>query len=79
MTKFQLQPWDVRGLTLRRAAADGRHRWAHAYPRVDNAASNAVCRKAGFELLGEVGFEYPEGTPIRCCDWRFDLTRPELL
>ena len=55
------------------AAADERHRWAHAYPRTDNAASNAVCRRAGFELLGEVNFEYPKGNPIRCNDWRFDL------
>jgi RimJ/RimL family protein N-acetyltransferase len=55
------------------AAAEGRHRWAHAYPKVDNAASNAVCRKAGFELLGESDFEYPKGHPIRCNDWRFDL------
>jgi len=40
---------------------------------VAHAASNAVCRKAGFELLGEVDFEYPKGTPIRSCDWRLDL------
>ncbi|WP_061965248.1 GNAT family N-acetyltransferase [Demequina aurantiaca] len=26
----------------------------HAYPRIDNAASNAVCRKAGFSLVGAV-------------------------
>jgi RimJ/RimL family protein N-acetyltransferase len=56
------------------ASADGRHKWAHAYPKVDNAPSNAVCRKAGFELLGETDFEYPKGTPIRCNDWRYDLT-----
>ncbi|GAA2659198.1 GNAT family N-acetyltransferase [Paractinoplanes durhamensis] len=58
---------------LGRAAAEKRHRWAHAYPRVDNAASNAVCRKAGFALRDEVDFEYPKGNPIRCNDWRFDL------
>jgi RimJ/RimL family protein N-acetyltransferase len=57
----------------RRAAADRRHRWAHAYPKVDNAGSNAVCRKAGFVLLGEADFEYPKGNPIRCNDWRLDL------
>jgi RimJ/RimL family protein N-acetyltransferase len=56
------------------AAATGRHRWAHAYPKVGNAASNAVCRKAGFTLLGEADFEYPKGHPIRCADWRLDLT-----
>jgi RimJ/RimL family protein N-acetyltransferase len=55
------------------AAAEGRRRWAHAYPRVDNESSNAVCRKAGFAMLGEVDFEYPKGNPIRCNDWRFDL------
>ena len=55
------------------AAADGRHRFAHAYPKVSNAPSNAVCRKAGFELLGETDFEFPKGNPIRCNDWRFDL------
>ena len=58
------------------AAAERRHRWAHAYPRVDNAASNAVCRKAGFTLRAECDFEYPPGNPIRCNDWRYDLTAP---
>ena len=56
------------------AAAERRHDWAHAYPRVDNEPSNAVCRKAGFTLLGECDFEYPKGNPIRCNDWRYDLT-----
>lgn len=56
------------------AAAQGRHRWAHAYPRVDNAPSNAVCRRAGFELLGECDTEYPPGNPVRCHDWRYDLS-----
>lgn len=55
------------------AAAEDRHRWAHAYPKVDNVASNAVCRRVGFELLGETDLEYPPGHPIRCHDWRFDL------
>ena len=56
------------------AAAEGKRRWAHAYPRVDNEPSNAVCRKAGFAMLSEVDFEYPKGNPIRCNDWRFDLS-----
>jgi RimJ/RimL family protein N-acetyltransferase len=55
------------------ARADGRRRFLHAFPSVANAASNAVCRKAGFSLLGEYGFEYPPGNPIRCNDWLFDL------
>ena len=45
----------------------------HAYPSVDNPASNAICRRVGFELLGEQDFEYPPGHPMRCNDWRFDL------
>ncbi|MFF2660488.1 hypothetical protein ACFVUH_24400 [Kitasatospora sp. NPDC058032] len=43
---------------------------------VDNPASNAVCRGAGFELLGARDFAYPPGRPMRCNDWRFDLRRP---
>lgn len=55
------------------AATHGRHRYAHAYPKTVHAASNAVCRKVGFELLGEVDFEFPKGNPIRSCDWRLNL------
>ncbi|MEV4426919.1 GNAT family N-acetyltransferase [Streptomyces sp. R-07] len=55
------------------ARAAGLHRHVHAFPSADNAASNAVCRKAGFELLGERDFEYPPGRPMLCNDWRFDL------
>ncbi|MGN9915346.1 GNAT family N-acetyltransferase [Micromonospora palomenae] len=55
------------------ARAHGRHRWAHAYPSVDHPASNAVCRKAGFTLLGETEFEYPPGHLMRSNDWRLDL------
>lgn len=49
------------------------HRYLHAFPGVDHAASNAVCRRAGFELLGEVGFEYPKGNWMISHDWRVDL------
>ncbi|MEU3598669.1 GNAT family N-acetyltransferase [Streptomyces sp. NPDC006798] len=51
----------------------GRHRYLYAYPKVTNGASNAVCRKTGFELRCEVGIEYPPGNPIRSNEWRFDL------
>ncbi|MFD7627705.1 GNAT family N-acetyltransferase [Streptomyces sp. NPDC059851] len=57
------------------ARAAGLHRYLHAFPSTDNAASNAVCRKAGFELLAERDVEYPPGRPIRCNDWRLDLRR----
>jgi RimJ/RimL family protein N-acetyltransferase len=41
----------------------------HAYPSVDNAASNALCRSLGFRLLGASDFEYPPGHTLRCNDW----------
>ena len=49
------------------------HRYFHAFPSVDNAPSNAICRKLGFELLGALDFEFPPGHPMRCNDWRLDL------
>ncbi|MEV0157007.1 GNAT family N-acetyltransferase [Micromonospora sp. NPDC050686] len=60
--------------TVDAARARGGRRWAHAYPSVDNPPSNAVCRKAGFELLGPVDFEYPPGQLMRSNDWRLDLS-----
>ena len=45
----------------------------HAFPAVENAPSNAICRKLGFTLLDEHDFEYPPGTVMRCNDWRLDL------
>jgi RimJ/RimL family protein N-acetyltransferase len=59
---------------LRRAAADGRHEWVHAFPSIDNGPSNGVCRKAGFELRGECIVEFPKGHPVRSNDWRYTLT-----
>jgi RimJ/RimL family protein N-acetyltransferase len=50
-----------------------RHRYLHAFPSVDNAPSNAICKKLGFELLGPCDFEYPPGHQLRCNDWRLDL------
>ena len=38
----------------------GTHRHLHAFPSVDNAPSNALCRTLGFELLGEVEVDYPK-------------------
>jgi len=45
----------------------------HAFPNVDNAPSNGVCRAAGFTLLGETTFEYPPGHFDTVNDWRLDL------
>jgi RimJ/RimL family protein N-acetyltransferase len=51
----------------------GGRRTLHAFPSVDHPASNAVCRKAGFTLLGECSFEYPKGNVITSNDWVADL------
>jgi RimJ/RimL family protein N-acetyltransferase len=45
----------------------------HAFPRVDNPASNAVCRKAGFRLLGQADFEVADGLVLHANDWVADL------
>jgi RimJ/RimL family protein N-acetyltransferase len=55
------------------AKLDDRHRFMHAFPNVDNAASNAICRKLGFEMLGHYEFEFPKGHFMTCNDWRLDL------
>jgi RimJ/RimL family protein N-acetyltransferase len=57
----------ARAVTAR--AVTGRRAELHAFPSVDHPASNSVCRRAGFALLGEVDFEYPPGRPMRCNDW----------
>jgi RimJ/RimL family protein N-acetyltransferase len=60
-------------LIVELARAEGRLRHMHAYPSVDHPASNAVCRRAGFTLLGETAFEYPPGNLMTCNDWSIDL------
>ena len=65
--------------TLATAAAIARARdkntlrFVHAFPSVKNPSSNAICRKLGFTLQGEVEFEYPPGNFMLCSDWRLDL------
>jgi RimJ/RimL family protein N-acetyltransferase len=58
---------------IERARAEQKHRFLHAFPSVDNAPSNAICRKLGFTLVEETEFEYPKGSFMRCNDWRLDL------
>jgi RimJ/RimL family protein N-acetyltransferase len=55
------------------ARSERNRRFMHAYPSVDNAPSNAICRKLGFRLLGSYEFEYPKGSSMQCNDWRLDL------
>jgi RimJ/RimL family protein N-acetyltransferase len=44
----------------------------YAFPPVTNEASNAICRKLGFELVGVMEGEF-DGRPVRWNDWRLDL------
>ena len=53
--------------------AERARRFMHAFPSPDNGPSNAICRKVGFELLGECEFEYPPGVFVVSNDWRYDL------
>ncbi len=55
------------------ASAERERRFMHAFPTPDNGPSNAICRKVGFELLGECEFEYPPGVFIVSNDWRYEL------
>jgi RimJ/RimL family protein N-acetyltransferase len=76
-----LPPFQRRGIAVAaataavaRARTERKHRYLHAFPSVDNAASNAVCRKAGFSLVGGCDFEFPPGSLMRSNDWYVDLT-----
>jgi RimJ/RimL family protein N-acetyltransferase len=51
------------------ARAEQKHRHIHAFPSVDNPASNAICRKLGFLFIAECNFEYPPGSIMRCNNW----------
>ena len=50
-----------------------KYQYMHAFPSVENPASNAICRKLGFTLLEECQFEYPPGRSMVVNDWCLDL------
>jgi RimJ/RimL family protein N-acetyltransferase len=62
-------------LLIERIEADGTIPSIHAFPPVTNAPSNALCRKAGFALLGETDFVYA-GRDLRCNHWARTITPP---
>jgi RimJ/RimL family protein N-acetyltransferase len=46
----------------------------HAFPAVDNVASNGVCRRVGFDLVDPaLTFEHPPGNVMVVNDWRLAL------
>lgn len=60
-------------LVLDKARAEDRRRYMYAFPSVDNAASNSLCRRLGFERRGEAEVEYPKGRWMQASVWRLDL------
>jgi len=60
------------GLLLDRARAEPRFEQLHAFPGVSNPASNALCRKFGFELLGEEDGGYRDAK-LRVNHWVLTL------
>ena len=65
---------DAMAQAIELAQGERTHRFMHAFPNVENAPSNAICRKLGFTLLEEnLEFEFPPGNQLRCNDWRLDL------
>ncbi|MCM3238690.1 GNAT family N-acetyltransferase [Heyndrickxia oleronia] len=60
-------------LAIDEAASMKKHKYIHAFPSIDNPASNAICRKLHFQLLSECEFEYPPGNFMRCNNWRLSL------
>lgn len=56
-------------LLIRRARAEPRFDSIHAFPAAGNAPSNALCRKFGFEHVGELDLAYA-GRALRCNHWK---------
>ncbi|MEY2233231.1 GNAT family N-acetyltransferase [Streptomyces sp. BF23-19] len=79
LPEFQGHGLAVAALTelLAYVRAHGSRDSVHAFPGTDHPASNAVCRRAGFEYLGDVDFEYPPGVPHPSCDWRYRVEPPQ--
>lgn len=75
-----LPGYQGRGVATKAAAAvieharrESKYQFMHAFPSVENAASNAICRKLGFTLVEECQVEYPPGRSMTVNDWRLDL------
>ena len=78
---FVLPAYQGRGIATRagelvidHARSTHRHQFMHAFPGVDNPASNAICHKLGFSLIESCEVEYPIGRFMQANNWRLDLT-----
>ena len=75
-----LPGYQGKGIATKAAAAvielarqEPKYQFMHAFPSVENPASNVICRKLGFTLLEECQLEYPPGRSMTVNDWRLDL------
>ena len=75
-----LPEYQGRGIATKATAAvieharrDAKYQFLHAFPSVENPASNAICRKLGFTLVEECQVEYPPGRSMTVNDWRLEL------
>ncbi len=62
-------------ILLDQAREDGRWGDIHAFPGITNGASNALCRKLGFELIETVEADYA-GRILHCNHWVLRARRP---
>ncbi|HEX6033981.1 MAG TPA: GNAT family N-acetyltransferase [Anaerolineales bacterium] len=62
-------------LVIEHAQREHKYQFMHAFPSVENVASNAICRKLGFTLVEACQVEYPPGHALTVNDWRLDLFR----
>lgn len=60
---------------IEHARWEPKYQFMHAFPSVENAASNAICRKLGFTLVEECQVEYPPGHSMTVNDWQLDLLK----
>jgi len=52
---------------------NAKYSYLHAFPSIHNLASNAICRKLDFSLIGQCDFEYPLGSWMKSNNWRYKL------
>ncbi|MGM0834712.1 MAG: GNAT family N-acetyltransferase [Bacillota bacterium] len=62
-------------LAIKEAIMERKYKYIHAFPSVENLASNAICRKLNFSYISECEFEYPPGNLMHCNDWRLDISK----
>jgi RimJ/RimL family protein N-acetyltransferase len=60
-------------LAIDKASSENKYKYIHAFPSIDNPASNSICRKLDFNFVSKCEFEYPPGNLMQCNNWRLNL------